>query len=193
MSMRKLALLIGYLTVAVGCSQPGDPSLSIPFVDDTSRDTVDLNMDGVPDLLLSGCFETAENWRPGDTLFFTRTVSTLSGTYLLHRLDQGAWPYVLQTFALSDTVPDFWNYGEQEMLPEWTFMGDTIKVGRYGGPGWIEPGLIQKFAEQVYVFQTYENDQRLCGTFTIKLLPDRPEMRIVVGNVLRSDVPLIAR
>lgn len=191
--MRELALMIGYLTVAVGCSQPGDPSLILPFVDGTPRDTVDLNMDGVPDLLLSGCYENAENWKPGDTLFFTRTVSTLSGTYLLHHLDQDAWPYVLQTFVPSDTVPDFWMYGEQEMLPEWVFVGDTIKVGQYGGLGWIEPGLIEKLAEQVYVFQTYENDKRLRGTFTIQPLLDRPEMRIVVGNVERTGVPLIAR
>ncbi|HQW04481.1 MAG: hypothetical protein IPH05_05625 [Flavobacteriales bacterium] len=191
--MRKLALLIGTLTVAVGRGQPGDPSLFIPFVDGTPRDTVDLNMDSVPDLLLSGTSEKAVNWRSGDTLFFTRTVSTLSGTYLLHQLDQDMWPYVLNTFVPGDTVPDFWNYGEQEMLPEWAFMGDTIKLGQYGGLGWTEPGLIQKLAEQVVVFQTYENDQRVRGSFTIELLPEAPYAHIVVGTLLHSDVPLIAR
>ncbi len=193
MGMRKLAMLIAYAAAAVGSSQPlGHLTLSQRFGGLPPNDTVDVNMDGIPDLLISGSVE-AGNGVPGASVRSTRTVSTLSGTGLLHRLERDVWPYVLKTFAAGDTVPAFWNDGEQEMLPEWIFTGDTIAVGVWDGQAWMGPGAGPQVAGQVFVFRTYENNLRLRGSFTIELLTDRPEVRVVVGTVLRSDVPLIAR
>ncbi len=184
-------LFISFMSVA----QPGDPSFlrrldpcGIP-----PNDTIDVTSDGIPDLVIGG-WSVGTDDEPSSTGSCALYVGTLPGTTLLCSTKRNE-QRVAHGFAAGDTVPGVDSKVQNDLqIPRFVYTEWQITVWQWGyGGGWMAPTATPDLEEQVFVFLTVSPTGSHRGTFTLHPIADLRSVRVVVGALADTDVPLIIR
>lgn len=179
----------------VSVAQPGDPSFlrrldpcGIP-----PNDSIDVTNDGIPDLVIRGLSEGTDDV-PSSSGTCSRVVSTLPGTTLLCSTNRNG-QRVAHAFAVGDTVPGVDSKVQNDLqIPRFVYTEWDITVWQWGyGSGWMAPTATPDLEEQVFVFLTVSPTGSHRGTFTLQPIADLRSVRVALGTLADTDVPLIIR
>lgn len=155
-------------------------------------DSVDVNGDGIADLLVHGAHGVATCDIPVSLGSCAVHVTTLPGTLLLsERLPMGGRQVI--GFAHGDTIPTLATGVQDDLrIPKYAFIEGSVPVlyWTYGRSG-VAPPALTPMTLRTFVYATTMGEQVVRGTFTLHAILEASTVRIKVGNPISCDMPFI--